>query len=87
VRELLNVLERLSILCDGDRRATVDRVQGALNEGEARPCSPRARFDQGERRRLEELLLEHRFNVSALARRLGVSRGALRYRLRKYGLA
>jgi DNA-binding NtrC family response regulator len=87
VRELINVLERLAILCEGSEPVTVGRVQRALEDGGTSPRTLRTRLDEDERSRLERLLLEHRFNVSALARRLGVSRGALRHRLRKYGLA
>ena len=36
--------------------------------------------------RYEQLLDEYRWNVSAVARHLDVSRGALRHRLRKHGL-
>jgi DNA-binding NtrC family response regulator len=87
VRELANVLERVAMLCEPGNLATLEKVEQALDaEGREEPRG-RARFEREERTRLEELLSEHRFNVSAVARRLGTSRGALRYRLRKYGLA
>ncbi|MEE8559050.1 MAG: helix-turn-helix domain-containing protein [Myxococcota bacterium] len=57
-----------------------------LDEHASPSLSPRAFFEQEERTVLERLLVEHRYNVSAVARHLSVSRGALRHRLRKYGL-
>jgi DNA-binding NtrC family response regulator len=86
VRELRNVLERLSILCEGGRSVTADRVEQALDGCRSGIRGAEARFESDERERLTGLLLEHRFNVSAVARRLGLSRGALRHRLRKHGL-
>jgi DNA-binding NtrC family response regulator len=87
VREVLNVLERLSLLCEDAGPVTVELLERALNEHNAGSPSVRVGFEQHERDRLEELLLDHRFNVSAVARRLGMSRGALRHRLARYGLA
>jgi DNA-binding NtrC family response regulator len=86
VRELLNVLERLTILCEGEGPVTVEWVEQALDGCAARIPTVQTRLAHDERERLTELLIEHRFNVSALARRLGLSRGARRHRLRKYGL-
>ena len=86
VRELLNVLERLAILCDGDPTVSIERVERALDEHATPSLSPRAFFEREERTMLERLLVERRYNVSAVARHLKVSRGALRHRLRKYGL-
>ncbi len=86
VRELENAIERLGILCEGEPAVTLARVEQALDEAGA-PDAPRARFEEGERERYEELLASHRWNVSRVARELAISRGALRHRLRKYGLA
>jgi DNA-binding NtrC family response regulator len=86
VRELLNLLERLVVIREGAGPVTEECVDRALNEGSG-VGSIRDRFEENERETLEKLLFDHRFNVSAVARRLGVSRGALRHRLRKYGLA
>ncbi len=86
VRELLNVLERLAILCDGAQTVSIETVERALDERVAAGLRPRAFFEKEERSMLERLLRDHRSNVSAVARHLDVSRGALRHRLRKYGL-
>jgi DNA-binding NtrC family response regulator len=89
VRELANVLERIQVtkpegpweasdldglLVGPDRVADVERP------------AARDRFLARERAALEGLLADHRWNVSAAARSLGVSRGALRGRLARLGL-
>jgi DNA-binding NtrC family response regulator len=86
VRELENALERLAIFCVGRRVVGLEQVELALTGAEAPAPSARVRFEEDERGRLEALLERSRWNVSAVARELGVSRGALRYRLRKHGL-
>ncbi len=84
VRELLNVLRRLALLLDESQLVTPAVLESALDLGYGR--TPRARFEGSERRRLAALLTAHRYNVSALARSIGLSRGALRHRLAKYDL-
>ena len=86
VRELENALERLAIFCAGRRVVGLEQVELALAGAGAPAPSARVRFEEDERGRLEALLERFRWNVSAVARELGVSRGALRYRLRKHGL-
>jgi DNA-binding NtrC family response regulator len=85
VRELENALQRLGMLCEAGGPVTLARVETALDIGSER--SPRERFARGEGQRYEALLRAHRWNVSAVARELGIPRGTLRHRLRKYGLA
>jgi DNA-binding NtrC family response regulator len=86
VRELENAIERLGILCENEAAVTLARVEQALDEASDAGV-PRARFEECERERYEALLARHRWNVSRVARELAISRGALRHRLRKYGLA
>jgi DNA-binding NtrC family response regulator len=86
VRELENAIERLGLLCEGSGVVTLERVERALDPAAADVAGARAVFEEGERERYEELLRRHRWNVSAVARELGVSRGALRHRMRRYGL-
>jgi DNA-binding NtrC family response regulator len=86
VRELENAIERLGILCEGEAAVTLSRVEQALDEA-SDAGAPRERFEECERERYEALLARHRWNVSRVARELAISRGALRHRLRKYGLA
>ena len=50
------------------------------------PIEGRSDFDQRERAKLAEVLAEHRWNVSAAARALGMTRGKLRGRMRALDL-
>ena len=88
VRELANVLERLQITKPEGPWEASD-LDGLLVGRPRRPVaqSPTGRegFLEYERASLEALLLQHRWNVSAAARSLGVSRGALRGRLSRVG--
>jgi DNA-binding NtrC family response regulator len=93
VRELANLVERLCVARpEGPWHAELLDELGQPLRGRARPAeladarTPRQRFDEQERAALEELLAAHRFNVSAAARSLGISRGALRGRMRRLGL-
>jgi DNA-binding NtrC family response regulator len=86
VRELENTIERLAVLCDEEGPVTLERVEQSLAESVSGVPSRRERFEEEERERYERLLDEYRWNVSAVARHLDVSRGALRHRLRKHGL-
>ena len=89
VRELANVLERMKVTKPEGPWEASD-LDGLL----VRPdCvadvewpAARGRFLARERAALEGLLADHRWNVSAAARSLGVSRGALRGRLARLGL-
>jgi two-component system NtrC family response regulator len=86
VRELENTIERLGILCEGGRPVTLERVEQALGDSASALPSRRETFIDEERDRYERLLNDNRWNVSAVARQLNLSRGALRHRLRKHGL-
>jgi two-component system response regulator AtoC len=85
VRELENAVERLAILAEGP--IALAQVELALAGAGGAAPTRRRDFERDELRDLEGLLRRHRFNVSAVARELGVSRGALRHRLRRHGLA
>ena len=86
VRELENTIERLEILCEGGRPVTLERVEQALGDSASALPSRRETFIDEEHDRYERLLSDNRWNVSAVARQLNLSRGALRHRLRKHGL-
>ena len=86
VRELENTVERLGVLCEGDGLVTLERVEAALDGPGGCGATRRVAFERDERDRYEALLVARRWNVSAVARALGISRGALRHRMRKYGL-
>jgi two-component system response regulator AtoC len=87
VRELENAVERLAILSEGPVALAQVELALELDGAGGVPSTRRRDFERDELRDLEGLLRRHRFNVSAVARELGVSRGALRHRLRRHGLA
>jgi DNA-binding NtrC family response regulator len=87
VRELRNVAERFSVAKpEGPWRvADLDDLLAAVAPNHAAAGS-RSDFEAYERRELEDVLSAHRWNVSAAARSLGVSRGSLRGRMARLGL-
>ncbi len=85
VRELRNALERAAILCEG---GLIDVGHLALHGGTAprAPQLPTTDLSTVERETITRVLNELRWNKAKAARRLGLSRTQLYYRLRKYGL-
>lgn len=85
IRELKNLVER-TILVSGHRLITVDDLiaQGGSMPAVSQPTS--TQLDDVERSAIEEAIQRHGGNMSAVARSLGISRGALYRRLEKYGL-
>lgn len=85
IRELKNLVER-TILVSGHRLITVDDLiaQGGSLPAVSQPTS--TQLDDVERSAIEEAIQRHGGNMSAVARSLGISRGALYRRLEKYGL-
>jgi DNA-binding NtrC family response regulator len=98
VRELRFSVRRMAILAGERRLLDVEDVEHALGlgacEGVESALAPgpgtdpgsRAEFDARERGETVATLNAWRWNVSAAARALGISRGALRRRMQKFGL-
>ncbi len=93
VRELRNLVERLVILCDGPRIRLADLPRHVRGEGEAGGGDGGIRLPPGgvrladvERSLVEQALVRTGGNVTRAARLLGISRDALRYRLKKLGI-
>lgn len=90
VRELENILERAVTLCDNHRIAAADlQLPGVREDAGTRPRSELALdpfLDSMEKETLLEALKKTRYNKTAAAKLLGISFGALRYRLKKLGL-
>src|SRR5262249_20634015 len=93
VRELAHAIERAMLLVDGDAISAAHLGRGAAALGEtgspdgALPgASPAAAssLDDVEREMIRQALADENGNVSRAARRLGVSRELLRYRVRKH---
>jgi transcriptional regulator of acetoin/glycerol metabolism len=85
VRELQNVLTRAFVLAAGPQIRAED-----VDMGGARARGPRAHsrrdFETQERERILEALRGARWNVSIVARSLGIPRNTLYRKLARYGL-
>ncbi|HEX6737712.1 MAG TPA: sigma 54-interacting transcriptional regulator [Vicinamibacteria bacterium] len=92
VRELRNVMERATILARGEREIGLGHLP-RLGSGvplagfdDGRPGPRPLTIREAERERVEEALAEHRGNVAAAAAQLGVSRGTVYRKARKYNI-
>jgi two-component system NtrC family response regulator len=102
VRELRNIVERMAILCDGDRieprhlpleirqapsRSTVTHLPESWEEFKKLKHQVRdAAVQELERRFLTEALHRHAGNVSKAAEAVGIQRTNFHALMRKYGL-
>jgi two-component system response regulator PilR (NtrC family) len=98
VRELENILERATTLCDGTRITALDlqlpaasiATEPAVNDPpqdlEPGAVPLNAYMDTIEKDALIKALEQTRYNKTAAARLLGITFRALRYRLKKLGL-
>jgi DNA-binding NtrC family response regulator len=93
VRELCNLVERLALVNPSGPWRRSDLAE-LLRRPDGQASGPvrseavlsRRRFEAMERAELARLLECHRWNVSAAARALGISRGGLRGRMTRLGL-
>lgn len=83
VRELRNVLERASILCEG---GLIDADHLTLQPAARSSRNDSTDLNALERTTIAKVLQECRGNKTKAARRLGLSRTQLHWRVRKYGL-
>ncbi len=86
VRELASVVEKL-VAFSAQGSITRDRVKEVLSEAPDSVSLLRSRRLQKQRQELIALLEQCGGNFAEVARRLGVSRGAVIYRAQKHGLA
>jgi len=84
VRELRNVLERATILCEGEW-IDVQHLPSSVLTNAVPPNTEE--LGAIERRAIERAMLDVGGNKAMAARKLGISRTQLYVRLRKYGLA
>jgi len=92
VRELAHVIERAMLLVEGE---TIDawhlglesHLPAEAHDGGAEEPHEPGTLEAVERQLMRQALESNGWNVSLAARRLGVSREVLRYRMRKYGIA
>lgn len=85
VRELKNVIER-ALLLGGTGRIDAAALQLDAAEPSAAGPEPKLNLAQTEIELIERALAATGGNVSAAARRLGITRMTLRYRMQKYGI-
>ncbi len=91
VRELENILERAMTLCDGDAIGA-DDLAIQEQQGADRPAKDvtedalDAVLESVEKETILNALEQSRWNKTAAAKLLGISFGALRYRMQKLGL-
>ena len=81
MRELRNVIERATILCDGK---PIDAEHLSLANSQSAPLLVSTDLEDLERRAIEQALRESAGNKAKAARTLGISRTQLYCRLRKY---
>jgi DNA-binding NtrC family response regulator len=92
VRELEHVIGRTCMMADGGIIDVNDLPEQMVRKQEAagavmpdrEACSPLA---EQERRLVEQALRESKGNQSATARKLGIGRDALRYKLKQYDIS
>ena len=83
-RELRNVLERATVICNG---AVIEADDLSLDPAPAlRPCDM-TELKSVERLTIERVLRDMQGNISKAARTLGISQTQLYTRLRKHGLS
>src|SRR5262245_7443853 len=82
-RELSHGSKRAVLLVDGE---TIDARHLGRDQRAAEPARSGMSLEEVERQLLQQALAESGGNVTRAARRLGVSREVMRYRMRKHGL-
>jgi transcriptional regulator with PAS, ATPase and Fis domain len=89
VRELENCVERMVNLCEGDEISDADFPEIGIAEevsaAQARPLPLSLRA--AERAVIEAVLTQCRFNITELARRLGISKPTLYSKICEHGIA
>jgi two-component system nitrogen regulation response regulator NtrX len=87
IRELRNVLERLLIMTEGDTLDLADVEEVLPSESDEEPMSEiKAARDKAEREAISAMLKQCGWNVTEAARRLGMDRGYLHRKIKRYGL-
>jgi len=83
-RELRNVLERATVVCDG---ATIEADDLSLDPPSVGPRANSTDLNSVERSTIERVMRDTDGNISKTARTLGISRTQLYGRLRKHGFS
>ena len=88
IRELENVIERIRLLCKGSIIEELDVRQefaswAHLSDGQASMHKPGS-VDVSEKQKIEQVLLEEKYNYTQTAKRMGISRTTLWRKLREW---
>ncbi len=95
VRELINVIKRISIVCHGTELTAADFDLGDIRPRESPNAAVVSTLSENgtlptledmERHLIEEALKNASGNISAAANSIGLNRGALRYRIDRLGI-
>ncbi len=88
VRELRNVMERAVLVCRGDEITPEHLPESIQAKCPVKDVAKKSSLDliAKEQEMLVRALEECRWNQSEAARKLNITRSALRYRLKKYGI-
>jgi transcriptional regulator of acetoin/glycerol metabolism len=82
IREMRNVLERAVLL---SRSGTLDNLDLKVQD-ESNPPANIGRLQEAEREEILHVLQERSWNVSAAAKKLGISRSGLYAKIKQYDL-
>ncbi|HEX5032376.1 MAG TPA: sigma-54 dependent transcriptional regulator [Candidatus Eisenbacteria bacterium] len=87
VRELKNLVERILIMTEGET-VSLAEVEEVLPQGQddEPPSEIKAARDKAERDTILAMLKQCQWNVTEASRRLGMDRGYLHRKIRRYGL-
>lgn len=85
IRELVNVIERAVLLCDGSE-LLLTHLPPEIISGETQAIPSEKGLWATERAMIIKALHENNWNQSKAARTLGISRDNLRYRIKKYDI-
>ena len=94
VRELINILQRATTMCEGNVIQPADLLLERVELHDSAPAEADKQDDQSldtymeeiEKRMLEEALRNARYNKTRAAELLGISFRSFRYKLKKFGI-
>ncbi len=86
IRELENILERASALCEGNIINISDLNLPAINTHTTPSNNLSTQTQALEKEQISQALISNQWNQSATARQLGITLRQLRYRIQKYNI-
>jgi len=87
IRELKNLIERILIMTDGETIGPTEVEEALPADADEEPQSEiKAARDKAERDTIHAMLKQCQWNVTEASRRLGMDRGYLHRKIKRYGL-